>query len=169
VGNKFSASEADRFISVRLISFLAEVIQMNKPFKDDKEVKELVRAFEGCTIHPAEFKHYQHLAIALWYVANFSYDEATVKVRTGIQKLAAAYGKSGYHETITLFWLAIVREFCARSHSHSIADLANNLAFECADKNLIRNHYSEELLTSDRAKHGWVAPDLKPLADLAEV
>ena len=138
---------------------------MNKPFKDDTEVKELVRAFEACTIHPGEFKHYQHLAVALWYVANFSYDEATVRVRAGIQKLAAAYGKMGYHETITLFWLAIVREFFARSKSHSIAALANRLAAECADKNLIRAYYSEDLLTSDRAKRGWVAPDLKPLAD----
>lgn len=137
---------------------------MSKPFKDDEEVSKLVRAFAACTIHPAEFKHYQHLAIALWYVSNFSYDEATVKVRTGIQKLAAAYGKMGYHETITLFWLAIVREFLARSHSHSIADLANKLAAECADKNLIRDYYSEALLTSDDAKKRWVAPDLKPLA-----
>jgi len=142
---------------------------MSKPFKDDNEVSELVRGFEACTIHPAEFKHYQHLTVALWYVANFSYDEATMRVRTGIQNLAAAYGKTGYHETITLFWLAIVRKFFARSHSHSIAELANKLAAECADKNLIRDYYSEDVLTSDKAKNGWVAPDLKPLAALVEV
>lgn len=142
---------------------------MTRYFKTDNEIASLVRAFEACTIHPAEFKHYQHLTIALWYVANFSYDEATLKVRTGIQKLAAAYGKTGYHETITLFWLAIVREFFARAASHSIAELANKLAAECADKNLIRDYYSEDLLTSDMAKHGWVAPDLKPLAAFAEV
>ena len=142
---------------------------MSKPFKNDREVSKLVRSFEACTIHPAEFKHYQHLAIALWYTANFSSDEATMKVRTGIQKLAAAYGKTGYHETITLFWLAIVRKFFARSHSHSIAELANKLAAECTDKNLILDYYSEEVLTSDKAKNGWVAPDLKPLVALAEV
>jgi len=142
---------------------------MSKPFKDDEEVSELVRAFETCTIHPAEFKHYQHLAIALWYVSNFSYDEATLRVRTGIQKLAKAYGKMGYHETITLFWLEIVREFLARSNAGSIAAMANELAAECADKNLIRDYYSEDLLTSDMAKNGWIAPDLKPLAALAEV
>ena len=142
---------------------------MSKHFKDDTEVRELVRAFEACTIHPAEFKHYQHLTIALWYVANFSYDEATLRVRTGIKKLAAAYGKMGYHETITLFWLAIVREFFARSHAGSIAELANKLAAECADKNLIRAYYSEVLLTSDEAKNRWVAPDLKPLAEFAGV
>src|SRR2546423_15492095 len=111
--------------------------QMTRYFENEDEIISLVHSFEACTIHPAEFKHYQHLAIALWYVANFSYDEATVKMRTGIQKLAAAYGKTGYHETINLFWLAIVREVLARSHPHSIAELANKLAAECADKNLI--------------------------------
>ena len=138
---------------------------MTQYFKSNDEILSLVHSFEACTIHPAEFKHYQHLTIALWYVANFSYGEATLRVRTGIQKLAAAYGKMGYHETITLFWLAIVREFFARSNAGSIAELANKLAAECADKNLIRAYYSEDLLTSDRAKRGWVARDLKPLAD----
>jgi hypothetical protein len=142
---------------------------MTRYFESEDEIISLVDSFEACAIHPAEFKHYQHLTVALWYVANFSYDEATLKVRTGIQKLAAAYRKTGYHETITLFWLTIVREFLARSHSNSIAELANKLAAECADKNLIRDYYSEDLLTSDKAKHGWVAPDLKPLAALAEV
>ena len=142
---------------------------MTRYFENEDEIISLVHAFEACTISPTDFKHYQHLAIALSYVSNFSYDEATVRVRTGIQKLAAAYGKTGYHETITLFWLAIVREFFARSRSHSIAEMANKLAAECADKNLIRDYYSEELLTSDYAKNGWVAPDLKPLAAFAEV
>jgi hypothetical protein len=142
---------------------------MTRYFESEAEIISLVDSFEACTIHPAEFKHYQHLTIALWYVANFSYDEATLKVRTGIQKLAAAYGKTGYHETITLFWLAIVREFFARSHRHSIAEMANELAAECADKNLIRDYYSEDLLTSDEAKNRWVTPDLKPLAEFAEV
>src|ERR1041384_2641177 len=142
---------------------------MTRYFKSEDEIILLVDSFEACTIHPAEFKHYQHLTIALWYVANFSYDEATLRVRTGIQKLAAAYGKTGYHETITLFWLAIVREFLARRDSHSIAELANKLAAEYADKNLIRDYYSEDVLASDKAKNGWVAPDLKPLAAFAEV
>jgi hypothetical protein len=142
---------------------------MTQYFESNDEILSLVHSFEACTIHPAEFKHYQHLTIALWYVANFSYDEATLRVRTGIQKLAAAYGKMGYHETITLFWLEIVREFFARSNAGSIAELANKLATECADKNLIRTYYSEDLLTSDEAKNRWVAPDLKPLAEFADV
>jgi hypothetical protein len=143
---------------------------MTRYFENDDELDSLVRSFEACTIHPAEFKHYQHLAVALWYVANFSYHEAAVKVRTGIQKLAAAYGKSGYHETITIFWLAMVRDFFERAPtSGSLAELANNLAAEYADKNLIRDYYSADVLTSDQAKAGWIAPDLKSLPEVVPV
>ena len=63
-------------------------------FKDETEIGELVRAFETCEIHPAEFKHYQHLAVALWYLQHHPYEAASEKMRSGIQRLAAAYGKT---------------------------------------------------------------------------
>jgi hypothetical protein len=134
-------------------------------FTDEAELSALVRGFETCTIHPAEFKHYQHLAVALWYIAHFPYEEASDKMRTGIQKLAAAYGKTGYHETITIFWVQMVRRFFVESTAahESIVSLANSLAAKFADKNLINDYYSAELLASAEAKTKWVEPDLRPL------
>ena len=134
-------------------------------FKDDTEISELVRAFETCEINPAEFKHYQHLAVALWYTRHFPHDEAGQKMREGIKRLAAAYGKMGYHETITLFWLNVVDSFLARADSDAtVAELANRVASEYGSrKNLISEYYSEETLNSARAKTVWVEPDLKAL------
>lgn len=138
-------------------------------FKDDDEIRSLVRAFEGCEIHPAEFKHYQHLAVALWYVAHAPFGEATETMRSGIQKLAAAYNKTGYHETITVFWLTIVRGFFDRAvKNESIAAIANLLIEDCGDKDLIYSYYSRELLNSATAKEEWMAPDLKPLGNSAK-
>jgi hypothetical protein len=123
-----------------------------------------VRAFETCEIHPAEFKHYQHLAVALWYLKHHPYEAASEKMRSGIQRLAAAYGKSGYHETITVFWLKVMRGFLLQADSHAtIFKLANEVASEYGHKNLIAEYYSEELLTSAKAKSEWVEPDLKAL------
>ena len=142
---------------------------MTTYFKDDAEVRELVRSFEACEIHPAEFKHYQHLAVAFWYVAHFPYKEASTRMRNGIQKLAAAYGKTGYHETITIFWLRMVREFFdSAEHGESIATMANALASKFGDKNLINDHYSPELLNSKKAKEEWVEPDLKAFETVKE-
>ncbi|HEX3142419.1 MAG TPA: hypothetical protein VHQ64_00475 [Pyrinomonadaceae bacterium] len=130
-------------------------------FKDDEEIIDLVRRFESCEINPADFRHYQHLTVALWYLKEFPYDIASDKLRAGIRKLAAAYGKTGYHETITLFWLMVVRDFVATADSgESISESANQLV-STYQKSLIAEYYSEELIASPEAKHRWVEPDLK--------
>lgn len=133
-------------------------------FKEENEISDLVRAFETCELNPAEFRHYQHLAVALWYVKQFPYDEASDKMREGIKRLAAAYGKMGYHETITMFWLKLVRGCVAGANGSGLVELANRVASEFGgNKKLIADYYSEELLTSARAKNEWVEPDLKEL------
>ena len=133
-------------------------------FNTDEEIRELVSAFESRTIHPGDFRHYQHLAVAVWYLKHFPYEDASERMRTGIKRLAAAYGKTGYHETITLFWLEMVRKFLLnRNAPEPIFALANRLAGEFCNKNLIQDYYSEETLKSARAKEEWVAPDLKSL------
>jgi hypothetical protein len=132
-------------------------------FNDEEEIRKLVNEFESCTIHPAEFRHYQHLAVALWYLKHFPYDEASEKMRAGIKRLAASAGKTGYHETITLFWLEVVREFLQnRSAGETVCESANSLANEYK-KSLIGDYYSEDVLGSVEAKTEWVEPDLKTL------
>jgi hypothetical protein len=135
---------------------------MENPFTDDHEILDLVRRFESCELNPADFRHYQHLTVALYYVQNFPDDVASEKMRDGIKKLAAAYGKDGYHETITLFWLVVVRRFAAANSKDSITELANRLVAAHDDKSLIKTYYSEGLITSVDAKTSWVEPDLKP-------
>lgn len=133
-------------------------------FNNDEEIIELVRRFEACEINPADFRHYQHLTVALWYVMEFPYGLASEKMRRGIKKLAAAYDKTGYHETITLFWLMVVRGFAAKRVSgESICEVANRLVESCTGKDLIKEYYSAELLATAEAKERWVEPDLKSL------
>jgi hypothetical protein len=133
-------------------------------FSSETEISELVRAFETCEIQPAEFKHYQHLTVALWYLKQLPYEVATEKMRGGIQRLSAAYGKTGYHETITMFWLQIVHDFLLKADARAtIFDLANEVAGKYGQKNVIAEYYSEEILASVKAKNEWVKPDLRAL------
>jgi hypothetical protein len=137
---------------------------MTNYYKSDEEIRSLVSGFEACSFHPSEFRHHQHLAVVLWYIANLPYADASEKMKRGIQRLAALYGKTGYHETITEFWLRAVRGFLPEGErSESVATLANQIIEKYADKNLILNYYSPELLASPEAKSVWVEPDLKPL------
>ncbi len=135
-----------------------------QPFKDDTEISELVSAFEKCAFHPSAFRHHQHLAVALWYVSNFPCEEATERMKLGIRRLAETYGKTGYHETITIFWLKVVKEFFDHHHAAaSLAEIANQLANRYADKTVISDYYSSGVIDSAQAKAEWVEPDLKPL------
>lgn len=158
--------------SVRLISFLRKerghpcphFPVMKKYYESDDEIRALVSAFENCSFHPSEFRHYQHLTVALWYVWHLPYAKAVKKMTEGIRRLADTYGKTGYHETITLFWLKTVSNFAAVSDRHlSLAATTNKLIRTYDDKELIAKYYSSDLLESAKAKAEWVEPDLKKL------
>jgi len=137
---------------------------MTNYYKSDDEIRTLVESFEACSFHPSEFRHYQHLTVALWYVRTLTPEEAVTRMTNGIRRLAETYGKTGYHETITLFWLRIVSDFSAKAGDQSsLTSIANSLNELCNDKNLIFEYYSKELLESARAKAEWVEPDLKKL------
>jgi hypothetical protein len=137
---------------------------MKKYYGSDEEIRTLVEAFEACSFHPSEFRHHQHLTVALWYVWHLPYAEAAKKITGGIRRLAETYGKTGYHETITLFWLRTVSKFAAVSDRHlSLAATANQLIETYNDKDFIGEYYSPDLLASAKAKAEWVEPDLKKL------
>lgn len=99
---------------------------MKTYYNSDEEIRQLVESFEECSFHPAEFRHHQHLAVALWYVRQLPPEEAENRMTSGIRRLAEAYGKSGYHETITLFWLHVVSDFAAKAEAEApLAAIAN--------------------------------------------
>ena len=140
---------------------------MKTYYETEEEIRTLVESFEACTFHPSEFRHYQHLTVALWYVRHLPFAAATERVTSGIRRLAETYGKTGYHETITLFWLRVVAAFADEHGTLTLPALANALIDECADKNFIGRHYSADLLASAKAKAEWVEPDLQPLPEIS--
>lgn len=134
------------------------------------EVRQLIKDFEDCTIPRCEWNHRAHLAVALWYMSILPEPQATERVITGIRRYNRANGilrtaKGGYHETMTLFWLAITRRFlsCAGSEG-SFADRLNDLVRTYSGrKDLFLEYYSRERIFSWEARLNWVEPDVKPL------
>jgi len=113
--------------------------------------------------------HAAHLKVALWYLLCHGWDEAVSLTRDGIKRYNAASGvadtpASGYHETLTLFWLHAVRRFLETrgDDARDVDTLADELT-AAADKNLPLAFYTRERLMSAEARAAWVAPDLKPL------
>lgn len=137
----------------------------NPCYRTVAEIEEVVRRFEGCSYTPEEFVHARHLTVAAWYFARLDVEAARDRMRFGLRKFIAHHGKTGYHETITEFWLRLV-EHATRAAGGTEADLVsavNKVVARCNDKNLIYAHYSRERLATSDAKVGWIEPDLRTL------
>lgn len=83
-------------------------------YKDEKEIAEIVRRFEDATISRDDWKHAEHLTVALHYLCLHDIETATDKMRDGIFKLLKAFEvdlskEMPYHETLTVFWMRASR------------------------------------------------------------
>jgi hypothetical protein len=131
-------------------------------YRTAEQIAQLVEAVEGCLLAPTEFGHHAHMTVAIWYLARLPIDEATTAMRATIQRFAAHHGHHQlYHETITLFWMQLLRHYLDAAGSDlPLADLAYHAIVELGSMQPAFRHYSRELLFSDRARREWVAPDL---------
>ncbi len=143
-------------------------------YRTTGEILAVVRGFETRTLARAEWTHAAHLTVALWYVLQFDWPEAVERVRAGIKRYNEANGilttpTGGYHETLTLFWMRVVRSFLESdlNEGRSLVALANDLV-RWAGVGLPLTFYTRQLLFSAEARATWVEPDLKSLAPVAE-
>ena len=134
-------------------------------YKTDEEIYLLIKAFEERTLQKADWTHAAHLTVGLYYCARHPFGAAKNLMSDGIYWLNDAHGTpntetSGYHETLTVFWLKTVAEFLAESAGKSLAETANALIASCCDAKLPLEFYSRELLFSAAARAHYVEPDL---------
>lgn len=139
-------------------------------YRNTFEIVRLVGLFESGELPRAEWTHAAHLTVALWYHLNTPASEVTDRVRAGIKRYNAAHGivttpTGGYHETMTLFWIAIVAKYLREvsGRGRSFVALANGLIERYGDKNLPFTYYTRERLFSPEARANWHKPDLRAL------
>ncbi len=78
----------------------------------DSDIESFIRAFEDGSLPKSEWTHSNHLVMALWYLTRHDRDEAIRLIRTGIQRYNERKRNfTGYHETITLAWVAVIERF----------------------------------------------------------
>jgi len=131
----------------------------------------IVEHFRNKTLPAADWTHEAHLVTGLWHVAQFGYEKALAEMRLNIPIYNESTGgtntdSSGYHDTITVFWIWLLNEFWTR---HAIGGRAFEevstafLQSKYAERNNALNFYSRELLFSKQARLGYVAPDIQTL------
>lgn len=128
---------------------------------------ELVAAFEEGTLPRAEWTHEAHLAVALsfWYAENDA-EKALQRMRAAIQRYNAATGvidgpMSGYHETLTIFWVRHVGAF-ANADGGSLEEVFPRLLQEWGDSKAPLRFYSKRTLMNPMSRARFVPPDMAP-------
>jgi len=133
-----------------------------------EEAIELVKAFEQRTLPRSEWTHAALLTVGLYYCLRYSFGTAINLMREGIQAINDIHGipntkTSGYHETLTMFWMIVIKQFAGTSGRFSFGELANQLIGICGDPRLPLEYYSLSLLFSAEARERHVLPDLEEL------
>ncbi|MBC7891932.1 MAG: hypothetical protein H7Y12_06975 [Sphingobacteriaceae bacterium] len=129
----------------------------------------LVNEFLARSLPKSDWTHEAHLSVGLWHLRQYGFDEALTRMREGICAYNEAIGtanttNSGYHETLTQFWLRVLdaqqREADAET---AFADgLSRILDSSWVDRTLALRYYRRETLFSPLARATWVGPDLQP-------
>ncbi len=130
-------------------------------YGDEAALREVVSKFEGCEFAVEEFTHARHLTVAAWYLCRFSPEEALTRMRTGLVRFTAHHGKQGYHETITRFWIMLIRDFLGQlPEGLTIAERVNAMVESFPGKETLFEYYTRERVMSEVARREWVEPDL---------
>lgn len=93
----------------------------------EQEIEKVVRGFETCQTSADEFKHKDHLVVAVWYVHTLGRDAALERMREGLLRFIAHHqvDPKKYSEGITRFWIERISEQLDELGNVSIVEKCN--------------------------------------------
>lgn len=133
-------------------------------YETENDIKTLVDLFENGTISEADWRHAEHLVVALYYLSNDDFETALTKMRNGIFNLLKSFGvdlskENPYHETLTVFWMKTVEDFRKSNENWNPVEICDGL-IKNFDKDYPLKFYSRELLFSHEARAKFIEGDL---------
>ena len=133
------------------------------------ETERIARGLIDRTLQKPEWTHHAHLRAGLWHVLHHGPFDALDLLRERIRAYNDAVGtantdSSGYHETLTRFYVVVIDRFVSTAdRSLDLDALAEQLIAAYGDRRLPLHHYSEARLFSAVARRAWIEPDLRPI------
>ena len=132
-----------------------------------KDWLSVVARFRSQTLPKSEWTHEAHLVVALWHLLEYGdVHSALCQLRAGIILHNRSVGtknteSSGYHETITVFWMKQIGEFIEQQDSREFDLLVERLLRETpfTRKDYILQFYSKDTLKSSKARSLYTAPE----------
>jgi len=130
----------------------------------EAEIVDIVTKFESCAFRLDEFTHARHITVACWYLATLPFEEALLRMRSGLQHFIGHHRKAGYHETITQFWMILLEQaFRSTSEDRRIPIRVQEAVAQFPDKDVLFRYYTREKVMSEEARERWIEPDLRPV------
>jgi hypothetical protein len=131
-----------------------------------EDIHRLRDGFDSRTLPKGEWTHSAHIAVGAMYVCELGAEAALNHLRQAIPRYNESQGgqnteTSGYHETLTRFWVERLAEFVAAlppgltSAERSLA-AAEDLGTR---SRMHEEYYSFDVVKSLEARKGWIAPD----------
>ena len=139
-------------------------------------IKTIAAQFSEKTLPKSEWTHLAHLAVAFVELNTLQDFEKTLdslseKIKAyNLSVGTANTDDSGYHETLTVFWLTVVHAFHSENAHSTCEEMYRRfIGTPCASPKLPTLFYSRELLFSPQARHHWVEPDLLPMSEIRKM
>jgi len=135
----------------------------------EPEIDVFIAAFETGTLPKARWTHAAHLLTGACYVHTLGEALATARMRERVSAYNLAVGgqntpTSGYHETVTVFWIKLLACLLAEREPITRAVFAHLAVAEFSTRRSIYgDFYDFDILTSLEARRVWIPPNLRPL------
>ncbi|WP_263417784.1 hypothetical protein [Terriglobus albidus] len=122
-----------------------------------EEIAAFVSAFEAGTLPKERWTHAAHILSGAWYVHVLGPEAALTEMRRHIRAYNEAVGtqntdSSGYHETITVFWIRMLEHFHCCWVSRKERAAAFSLRKTPIDVEALHYAYSENALAAELAR-----------------
>ncbi|TAH19938.1 MAG: hypothetical protein EAZ08_07715 [Cytophagales bacterium] len=145
---------------------------MEVSYTEDLILK-LVEQFRTKKLSKEDWTHHAHLIVAVWHIKNYDFFEAVCRLKSGIILLNDFHqtentSKSGYHETITIFWANAIKLYISMFRELPLEQLVNNfLTSNLSNKDILFKFYDRANLMTANLRTIYEAPMLKELNELA--
>jgi len=128
-----------------------------------------LKGFEEGTLEKREWTHGAHVAAAAYYLFHSDAEAVLPVMRQRIRAFNESVGgqnteTSGYHETLTRFWLLVVEKHLRESVPESRLEAARTAVKRFGEERGLHTlYYAGDLVKDTTARREWRSPDLRAL------
>ncbi len=133
------------------------------------QIGKFIEEFSNRTLEISKWTHEAHILVALWHNWHYEFDIAFEMVKGEIILYNESVGtpntdESGYHETLTKFWMMYTKNILSEKHYSSLKEAYSYFNTEVNfNKEIPLQYYTKDVLFSVKARKEWINGNLKEI------